>query len=412
MKHPNSKHSFFASCPWVALIIATTIFFPVTAIGNGRAPDLTRDEQQVVHEAQRAMAAKNYAQARKKLSEYIEKTQGKIHYLVNFTLGNAWILDNKPEKALPFYLAAADGHSSDAAVWQNLGKAYHDLGRLREAGDSLAKAYALAVPHAPVIAYQAASAYIEARRPADALPLLERIVKRSATPQSEWLEALLKVYMDVGKKRKALDLTRKIVSSKGDSARMWQLLTHLYIDRKDYAKAAAAMEIQLSLFTASPEQIEQLGDLYQMAGVPLKAARQYEKLLARALHPQKVEKTASAYLDARKADAAIDVLKKGIAHRATPFMWWLLASAYYDLEKFDEAMEAFERCICSDPKNGEAHLMMGYCALRLERFAKAQSAFTQAAGFAKQREEANQRLNELERYHLSSTSSPEPPRDS
>ena len=106
-------------------------------------------------------------------------------------------------------------------------------------------------------------------------------------PDPAWLEALLKVYLDLGQKERALDLARSLVQGKGQDPRLWQVLAHLYMQAKLYDQAAAAMQVRASLTRPTREEIILLGDLYRMAGVPLKAARQYEKLLARKCSSQR-----------------------------------------------------------------------------------------------------------------------------
>jgi tetratricopeptide (TPR) repeat protein len=384
-----------------ALTIMSVAWVPAAATG-GDGPKLSRAEQSIIHKAQQAMAAKAYAEAQEQLSDYIEQNDGKVHYLVEFSMGNAWMLDGQPGRALAHYQAAVNRFGEDAAIWQNLGKAYYELNRFSEAADSLAKACTLTAPPQPALAYQAAVAYLQAQRPADARPLLEGIVGQAGdSPEPAWLEALLKVYLDLGQAEKALALTRTLVREKGQDPRMWQVLTHLYINAKAYDKAAAALEIKAALAEASPEEIEQLGDLYRMAGVPIKAARQYEKILAHSVRPKDVEKVASAYLAARRSDAAIGVLKRGVGRQPTARLWWMLAGVYYEQEDFEQAMAAFEQCTRSDPDHARAYLMTGYCALQLERLPAAQAAFTQAARFPSQHAEARQRLKELGRYRQS-----------
>lgn len=404
MNHHKIGYHFVCLSLVGTLMIVLAVWLPDAAAGDAVGPALTRAEQTVVHEAQQAMAAKQYATAQKQLANYIDRSGGKVHYLVEFSLGNAWMLDGKPDRALAHYQAAAKGHGADAALWQNLGKAYYELTRFGKAADCLAKAYALTAPPPPSLAYQAAVAYLQAERPADARPLLEGIVaKANGSPDPAWLEALLKAHLDLGQTDKALELTRGLVREKGQDPRLWQVLTHLYINVKAYDKAAAAMEIRASLAEASREEIEQLGDLYRMAGVPLKAARQYKKLLTQSGRPKDFEKVASAYLAARRSDAAIDVLKRGVGCHPTSRLWWLLAGAYYEQENFEKAMAAFEQCTQGDAAHARAYLMMGYCALRLDRLPAAQAAFTQAARFPRQRTEAEKRLGELDRHRVSNS---------
>ncbi|BBO85461.1 hypothetical protein DSCO28_60270 [Desulfosarcina ovata subsp. sediminis] len=399
-RHPRG-HRFICSALIGVLAMLLFSWLPAAA-GDGDGQTLSRTEQQLIHEAQQAMAAQQYATAQKQLAGYIDQGGGKGHYLVEFSLGNAWMLDGHPDRALPYYRAAIEKHGTDVAVWQNLGKAYYELARFGEAGDCLAKCDALTRPPSSPLAYQAAVAYIQAKRPADARPLLERIVADTGgNPDPAWLEALLKVYLDLSQKDKAVGLARRMIRRQGQNPRLWQVLTHLYIDCKAYDKAAAAMEIKASLAEASHKEIEQLGDLYRMAGVPFKAARQYEKLLTQTARPKDVEKVASAYLAARRVDTAIDVLERGINRHASPRLWWLLAGAHYEREDFDKALGAFEQCVHNDFRHGKAYLMVGYCALRLDRLAVAQTAFTQAARFPRQCAEAEQRLKELGQHRLS-----------
>ena len=389
-----------------ALILVMLACLPAAAAKSDDGPALSRAEQRVVHKAQQAIAAKRYAEARNDLSAYIKKSGGKVHYLVEFSLGNAWMLDGKPEHALPHYQAAVTQHTSDAALWQNLGKACFDLGRFGEAADSLAKAHALTLPPSKTLAYQTAVAYIQARQPENARPLLEQIMDPAdGDPDPAWLQALLKVYLDLGQKDRALDLARTLVQGKGQDPRLWKVLAHLYIQAKAYDKAAAAMQVRASLAKASREEIILLGDLYRMAGVPLKAARQYEQLLADMIRPKDVAKVASAYLAARRVDAAIDVLERGVDQHPTFRLWWLLAGAYYEREDFEKALAAFEQCNRSNPTHGRAFLMKGYCALQLDQLAAAEAAFTQAARFTGQQAEAEQRLEELGRYRLANATS-------
>ncbi|WP_419662031.1 tetratricopeptide repeat protein [Desulfosarcina variabilis str. Montpellier] len=384
------------------LILVMLAWMPAAAAKSADGPAFSRAEQRVVHAAQQAMAAKRYAEAQRDLSAYIKKQGGKVHYRVEFSLGNAWMLDGKPEQALPHYQAAAAQHTSDAALWQNLGKACFDLGRFGEAADSLAKAHRLTTPPSKTLAYQAAVAYIQAKHPEKARPLLEQIMDRTDDdPDPAWLEALLKVYLDLGQKERALDLARSLVQGKGQDPRLWQVLAHLYMQAKLYDQAAAAMQVRASLTRPTREEIILLGDLYRMAGVPLKAARQYEKLLAENVRPKDVAKVASAYLAARRVDAAIDVLERGVDRHPTFRLWWLLAGAYYEREDFEKALTAFEQCNRCNPKNARAFLMKGYCALQLDQLETAETAFTEAARFPCQNKEAQQRLKELRQYRMS-----------
>ena len=385
----------FSLFVWLPSAILTGTL-PATAAGTPEP--LTAAEQEVVNAAQKALADKQFERAAVMLGGFNDRWDGKVHYLVAFTLGNALLLGGDAAAALPHYRAAAEGGANDPAVWQNLGKAFYDLSHYQDAADSLARAHALTRPPSTELAHQAAVAYLQAGRPDAARPLLERLVADAgAQAKPAWQKALLKAYLDLGQKERALATARHLVHQNGDDPRLWQVLTRLYIDIKAYKAAAAAMEILTALKPASRAEIGQLGDLYRLAGVPLKAARQYARLLGEAPQAQDVEKTAAAYLAANREDLAIDVLKRGLAHRPAVTLWWLLAGVYYQGGRFADAFDAFAQCTGDEAHRPEAHLMMGYCALQLDRLADAEAAFTRAAGIPGQKAEAEARLTELRR---------------
>lgn len=366
--------------------------------------DLTAAEQKVVYQAQQAMGEKDYAAARQILTSFMEEHPRGVHYRVEFTMGNALSMAGETMAALCHYRAAADLYPDDAAVWQNMGKACYELKHYSVAGDSLAKAYALMTPKSPPVAYHAAVAYMLAGKPTAARPHLERLVSGAAgPPKSAWLEALLKVYLDLGHREKALKRVRDLLHKDGNNPRLWRILTRLYIDRGEHKNAAAALEVYSSLTPASKKEIKLLGDLYQMANVPLKAARQYEKMIAIDAEPAEYENAASAYIAARRPEKAIDVLSRGLERQPTSAMWWILGTVYYEKEAFQKAYQAFGKSTQNDPKNAGAHLMTGYCALQLDNIPAAKNAFIQAARFPEQRGEAVKMLKKIDKLQIASS---------
>jgi tetratricopeptide (TPR) repeat protein len=366
-----------------------------------RQRSLSEKEQRLVHEAQQILAKKQYGKAQQILSAYLEKHPEGVHYLVPFTLGNALAMGGDAPAALDHYKTAAAIHPNDHAIWQNMGKLYYDLQQYDEAGLSLARAHELEKPPAPSTAYQAAVAFIMAEKPAKARTLLEPLVKKTgSTPEPEWVDALLKVYLDLGMDGKALNLTGDLLGKTGHRPHTWQILAHLYMKRKAYGKAAAALEIYAALTPMDEEKTRLLGDLYRMAGVPLKAAQTYENLLSVNGSAAIYEKSAAAYLAAFRKDKAVEVLRRGIKLKATPNMWWALGSIHYEAGRYDHAYQAFEQCARFDSKNAKAQLMMGYCALQMDRLSTAEAAFSQAARHQRQRGEAQKRLQEIKKMRI------------
>jgi tetratricopeptide (TPR) repeat protein len=387
------------------VFFAVLLLTDYPAVAETKPDKLTTDEQRVLYGAQEAVKIKDYATAEKLLSSFIKQQSGTVHYRVEFALGNTLAMAGKTEAALHHYRAATDLYPADAAVWQNMGKVCYELEKYKSAGNSLVRAYELMTPKSPRLSYQAAVAYMLAGKSKIARPLLERLVSGDkAVSKPVWVEALLKVYLDLGHKKKALKLVRGLLKKEGDQPKLWRILTRLYADRGDYKNAAAALSVYSSLTSVSQKEIKLLGDLYQMAHVPLKAARQYEKIIAKGgTKPVDYEKTASAYMAAHYTEKAMGVLTRGLNHQPTSTMWQMLGSIHYEKEAYQKAYEAFKKCAQIDLKNAVAHLMMGYCALQLDKMPTAKDAFIQATRFPGQRKEAERMLQEINRLQTASS---------
>lgn len=384
-----------------ALAVVLTLLSVDTApaAAQSKPESLKPSEHTVVYQARKAIDKKQYGAARKMLAAYVAKQTGKVHYLVHFTLANALTMEGDALAAIEHYRAAVLRYPDDAAVWQNMAKAYYDLEQYAAAGRSLVNAHALQKPPSASTAYQAAVAFILAKKPDLARPILEALVAGApTTPEPEWLEALLKVYLDLDMGSKALDLTHGLLRKAGDRPQYWQVLARLHMDREAYPEAAAAMEIYMSLTPPELKKMRLLGDLYRMAQVPLKAAEQYEKVLGQAPNASDYEKAASAYIAAHRPEKAIDVLQAGTRHQATSRLLMMLAGIYYEKGLFEKAYQVLEQCLRSDPQNAAARLMMGYCALQLNRLKDAEAAFAQAARHPRQRAEANRMLAAIKNF--------------
>lgn len=393
----SMRHFFYCTRLFLFMVwILAAAALGTPAIADGQPRSLTRAEQRLVHAAQQAIAKKEYDQAQKMLSVHAKKHPEGVHYLVSFTMGNALAMDGHPRMALAHYKTSSDANPSYGLAWQNMGKVLFDLHQYSDAGDSLVRAHALEKPPTPSTAYQAAVAYILAEKPASAQPILENLLRTNEKEvKTEWLDALLKVYLDLGMRNSALHLTRDLLNKAGDKPHLWQILAHIYINAKEYHQAAAALEIYTTLTPLDADKISLLGDLYMIAGVPVKAAKKFETLLSRKPTASIYEKTASAYIAAHRNQKAVDVLKLGVKHHPTSKMWLALGSIHYEEARFEPAYQAFQKCTRLNPKNGGAALMMGYAAMQAHNLEAAKSAFSQASRHPQQRTEAKRMLKQV-----------------
>ncbi len=298
-------------------------YFPAWA--ESEAPKLTLAVQKVVYTAQQAMEKKDYLQAEECLKKFVEKNSKKPHYLVEFTLANTLAVADKNREALQHYRAAATLYPNFAAAWQNMGKIYFDLKQYDKAGDCLLKAYELNEKKDPSLLYYAAVSYIMAKKETKALPHLEYLVSGEVgSPKTEWLEALLKVYMDLKLKENAFAVVRRLIDENGDDPRWWKILAQFHLQESDYKPAVAALTVHSYLTPLKKQDIVLLGDLTNTIGVPLRAAEYYEKALNLSNNVGDYEKLASAYIGAHRPAKAIEVLDRALEEKSTSKLWFIM----------------------------------------------------------------------------------------
>lgn len=379
-----------------ALSFQLIALFSFPAWAESEAPKLTPAVQKAVYTAQQAMEKKDYLKAEECLKKFIKKHPEKPHYLVEFTLANTLAVADKNREALPHYRVAADLYPAFAAAWQNMGKIYFDLKQYDKAGDCLLKAYKLNEKKDSALLYYAAVSYVMAKKETKALPHLEYLVSGEVEPpKTEWLEALLKVYIDLKLKEKAFAVVRRLIDGNGDNPSWWKILAQLHLQQSDYKPAVAALTVHSYLTPLKKQDIVLLGDLTNAIGVPLRAAAYYEKALSLENNVGDYEKLASAYIGAHRPAKAIEVLDRALEKKPTSKLWFMMGHVLYEEENFDKAYNAFNQSTRIDPKSGLAYLMMGYCALQMDRKDIARSAFQKATRFPKQRKIAKELLKQV-----------------
>ncbi len=378
-----------------------TLFFLISliccpAFAKSEAPKLTPAVQKVVYTAQQAMEKKDYLEAEECLKKFIEKNPKKHHYLVEFTLANIIAMRGRNEEALPHYKVVVELYPDYAPAWQNMGKVYFDLKQYEEAGDCLFKGYELNEKKDPPLLYHVAVCYIMAKKLRKALPHLEYLTSgKAGTPKTEWFEALLKVCMDLHIKGKVFKVITRLLDKNGNDPRWWKILAQFHLQQSDYKNAVATLTVYSYLTPLKKQEIMLLGDLYNAVGVPLNAAECYEKALCIENNPATYERLASAYIASHKPAKAIDTLNKALGGETTSMLWFMMGQALYGQGEFRKAYDAFDQSARLGPEDGRAYLMMGYCALHLDKRDKAKMAFRKATHFPKQRKRAKESLRQV-----------------
>jgi tetratricopeptide (TPR) repeat protein len=385
------KNFFFLA---LTFLFTGLIFYPAWA--ENKAPKLTPAVRQAVYDAQQAMGKKEFLKAEKCLKKYIRKYPQKPHYLVEFNLGNVLALIGKEREALSHYKTSADLYPGYAAVWQNMGKICFDLKQYEQAGDCLLKAHETDKKKDPSALYNVAAFYIMAGKEEKALPHLQYLSSGQAgPPKCEWLEALLKVYLDLQLKEKAFEVINRLLDKSGNDPRWWKMLAQFHLQQNDYKKALAMLTIHSYMTSTTRKDIMFLGDLANAIGIPLKAAEYYEKALSFSNSPADYEKLATVYIAAQKPEKAIGALNRALNKKPTSKLWHMMGQVLYEIEEFGKAHNAFDQSARLNPKDGRPYLMMGYCALQLENKDKAVLALKKASQFPRQRKISRELLKQV-----------------
>jgi len=330
---------------------------------------------------------------------------------VEFILGNALALSGQDKKALAHYAASADFKPDYAPAWQNMAKIYSDIKQYEKAGDCLLKTYEFMEKKDSSMLYNAAAFFIMAGKDAKSLPYLESLMSQDEEKiKIIWVEAFLKVCMNLQHKKKAIKIISELIDKNKNDPELWKMLGRVYLWQKKYKKALAALIIRSYLTPLNEkEDFLLLGDLSNFVGMPLKAAGYYEQAIEIDRQPESLiyEKLASAYIFGHRDTRAAEVLNKALVKKPCATLWFMLGQILYRKEKFNKAYQAFNKGVSpnlknglknglkNDSKNGQAYLMMGYCALNIKDKQKAWPAFKKAAGFPKQRKNAKEMLKYL-----------------
>jgi predicted Zn-dependent protease len=368
--------------------------------GSEKTQDLSMRAARVLYEVQQLIDRKEYEKAARILEKFIEKHPKQDHCFVQFTLGNALYFAGKKEACLGHYQAAAELDTTYGPVWVNLGQVAYDLKQYGLAAEALARGFALTEEEEernPDLLYYAAVAHIMDGHKEEAARILETLVAgEHGPPVKEWFQALLNIYLDLGREDQAERLLQQMMERYGDEPETWRLAYQFEANRKNYKMAAVAMTIYSYLKPLAREEAILLAELYATIKVPALACAYYENAFSTGASSEEYERLASAYLAAHKKGEARKALARALKGKPTPSLWSLVGDLNYMEEDFEGAYHAFEESARLDPRDGRAYLMMGYCALQTNKKERAAAALKKAEGFPKQRKLARQLLKHVE----------------
>ena len=360
--------------------------------------DLPRGSRLALFAAQEHIEKGEVAEAAEGLAVYIAEHPDDDHCLLRFHLGNTWLQLGRDTLAFDQYEKAVALEPRHEESWLNLGQTAFSLERYDVAATAILEGFDLSTDKRSELLYYASAAYILGGNAGDAIPHLEALTSGDyGEPKYEWHRALVSACVETGDEARGEAAVAAMLEQFTSDPGAWELAFQYGASISDYQQAAVALTVVGYLRPLTRTEQIQLGDLYQAIEVPYVATRYYADALADSASATEVERMASAYMAAHDLEAAKTVLEEQIAIEPTFRLYSLLGDLYFMDKRFDDAYGAFVRCVEHDPEKGRPYLMLGYCAMELERWDDSLINLSRASEYEDYNERANSLIRRVSR---------------
>jgi tetratricopeptide (TPR) repeat protein len=370
----------------VALVLGLTPTAPALAStsvdnsGRAAAEVLTADDlydvarmprkvRKIVFRASAYAKRGDYEKAADLLFKHLADHPEQDHYLLRLHLAQHLADLGRPAEAMEHYRGAVDLQPNLNRGWLGLGDAAYDLERYEVAGEAFLAGYETSRERPAEVLYYAAASYLMADRPADALPLFERLVaERRGGAHLKWYQGLVIAAAGVGEPQRADAGIRQLMETSPGDPEAWFLSYQHHVGKQDFRTAAIALTVTGYLRDLSAPERKQLGDLYSIVEVPWLASREYDRAMAAAAEGATAadyERLVSSLVAAHESEAALSVLGKALIEDPSPRLVSLLGDIHYLRGDYAAASVSYARLADMGDETGRAYLMLGYCALEM-----------------------------------------------
>ena len=324
------------------------------------------------------------------MSGFLEGQPDREHPLLLFNLALSHFALEQNSLAYNDLTKAVELEPRYGRAWLRLGEAAYNLEKFAEAGEAFTKAYELTPEHTPEILYYAGVSLLTGGQPERAVTVLVRLLEEHREGADlDWYQALISAGSEAGQAGPVAPLLDHLLADYASVPRAWELAYGFAAAREDYRKAAVYLTVTGYLRPLTRDECVQLGDIYAVISIPLQAARYYEKAMVMPESGESVEagragefeRLASAWLGAHDHARARGALQTAISEKETVGLWSLLGDLEYLDQDFEAALKAFGRACDLDQDFGRGWLMMGYCAIELDRQGEARRHLNKAATY-------------------------------
>jgi len=286
-----------------------------------------------------------------------------------------------------------------ARAWLRLGEAAYDLKEYTRAAEAFTHGYELMPDPKPEILYYSAVSWLLADQGQKSLNILIVLLKDfRSTAILDWYQALVAAAVEAENFNDAWPLMEKGLMDFESDPQSWFMAYQMAAAEENFERAAVLLTVVEYLRPLKRNEFLQLGDLYAGSGVPLQAARYYQKAVQfpeTAPRPDDYVRLASAWMAAHRLDQAREVIDRGVSQGESVRLLALLGDLNYSEENYQAAQQAFARCVELDSQYARGWLMGGYCSLELGDNTEARRNLQRAAEFSGQEKLARDLLKRI-----------------
>jgi tetratricopeptide (TPR) repeat protein len=387
----------------VLLLALTAATAPAQAPHSGRlerriddVASMPAEARVALFEAMQQREDGDPARAVVTILDFLDEHPDLDHFLVRFHLAVGHTQSGNSALALEEYQRSVALEPLFAQGWLNLGELAYGMGRFGVAAEALLRGYEVSDYKEARVLYFAAAAFVMDERPAEAIPHLETLVSGAlGEPSLEWYRVLLMAFIDLGDAEKGSAAVDAMLARFANDPEAWRLAFRYAAGVSQYREAAVLLTVAGYLRPLSTEERMTLGDLLLSSGLPAQASACYAAAVTDESSAQDLERLASAYLASYDTDSARTALERALGREPSPRLWSLLGDLCFMDNDHSGAYDAYSRCAEDAPESARAALMMGYCAIQLERNEEAIAALERAAASPEQAGKARQLLDAL-----------------
>lgn len=391
---PRARRS---ACLFLLLCLLAFALPCWSASAEQAAPEkLPLQASRILYKAQQHFQIDAFRQCCQILEEYLQVHPDNPHGQIYLLLGNSYFKMNDFKQAQLAYGKGLQLRPEDPVFHLNLALALENDGQWQPAAEHYLRAYRGQQERNPQLLHQAGALLAKTKEYKRAAEILEQLVREHPPARAEWLELLLYVDYELQDYTAAIRVTEQLLTLQPLNTAYWKQLAQLHLNRKQYLKAAAAYEVAYRYQNPSPQDLEQLTELYLYLNLPLRAAETLERIAAGNRSRSDLERLAGLYRRGGLPEKAEQCLTGIIERWPDARAYQLKAEFLYERSAFQQALQLLKTACARFPDHAELHLQRGFSAWQLEDWDQAAKSFAAARRFKRTRAGADAALEIIE----------------